>query len=107
MIHDAAHPDVNLIWGVAYDENLKDEMVVTVIATGFETTKDLIMERIGKDSEARETVPPSAAEAKQEEAAEAPIQQAEASPKSEYRFKDEDDDDKYLEDLLNMFRRKK
>ena len=107
MIHDAAHPDVNLIWGVAYDENLKDEMVVTVIATGFETTKDLIMERIGKDSEARETVPPSAAEAKQEEDAEAPIQQAEASPKSEYRFKDEDDDDKYLEDLLNMFRRKK
>ena len=64
-------------------------------------------DRIGKDSEARETVPPSAAEAKQEEDAEAPIQQAEASPKSEYRFKDEDDDDKYLEDLLNMFRRKK
>ena len=65
------------------------------------------MSRIAKDSEARETVPPSADGAKQEEDAEAPIQQADASPKSEYRFKDEDDDDKYLEDLLNMFRRKK
>jgi len=36
MISEAAHPDVNLIWGVAYDENLKDEMIITVIATGFE-----------------------------------------------------------------------
>jgi cell division protein FtsZ len=36
LISEAAHPDVNLIWGVAYDENLKDEMVITVIATGFE-----------------------------------------------------------------------
>ena len=25
MIHDAAHPDVNLIWGVAFDEKLEDE----------------------------------------------------------------------------------
>ena len=36
LIGEAAHPDVNLIWGVAYDENLKDEMIITVIATGFE-----------------------------------------------------------------------
>lgn len=36
MIHSQAHPDVNLIWGAAFDENLQDEMVITVIATGFE-----------------------------------------------------------------------
>ena len=36
LITDAAHPDVNLIWGVAYDENLKDELVLTVIATSFD-----------------------------------------------------------------------
>jgi cell division protein FtsZ len=36
MIHDATHPDVNLIWGIAYDETLQDEMIVTVIATGFD-----------------------------------------------------------------------
>ncbi|MCL2068461.1 MAG: cell division protein FtsZ [Oscillospiraceae bacterium] len=36
MIHAQAHPDVNLIWGAALDENLKDEMTVTVIATGFD-----------------------------------------------------------------------
>jgi cell division protein FtsZ len=38
MIHGQAHPDVNLIWGAALDENLKDEMIVTVIATGFDDT---------------------------------------------------------------------
>lgn len=36
MIHEATHPEVNLIWGVAYDEALSDEMKVTVIATGFD-----------------------------------------------------------------------
>ena len=36
MIHSQAHPDVNLIWGAALDENLDDEMIITVIATGFD-----------------------------------------------------------------------
>ena len=36
LISDAAHPDVNYIFGVAYDDNLKDELMITVIATNFE-----------------------------------------------------------------------
>ena len=36
MIHDAASEEVNLIWGVAFDENLDDEIRITVIATDFE-----------------------------------------------------------------------
>lgn len=36
MISKAVHPDANIIWGVALDENLDDEMYVTVIATGFD-----------------------------------------------------------------------
>ncbi len=35
IITQAADPDAVITWGVAYDENLEDEMVVTVIATGF------------------------------------------------------------------------
>ena len=35
IIHDAADEDANIIFGVAIDENLDDEMIVTVIATGF------------------------------------------------------------------------
>ena len=36
MIHDQVHPDVNLIWGAALDPTLQDEMIITVIATGFD-----------------------------------------------------------------------
>lgn len=36
MIHNAAHPEATIIWGAAFDENMKDQMSVTVIATGFE-----------------------------------------------------------------------
>lgn len=35
MITDQADPDANIIWGAVLDENLEDEMSVTVIATGF------------------------------------------------------------------------
>ncbi|MBR5768765.1 MAG: cell division protein FtsZ, partial [Clostridia bacterium] len=35
MIREAAHPSANIIWGYTVDENMEDEMRVTVIATGF------------------------------------------------------------------------
>lgn len=35
LISNAAHPDANIIWGVAFDDTLQDEMIITVIATGF------------------------------------------------------------------------
>ncbi len=35
LISEAAAPDANIIWGVAFDDTLQDEMVITVIATGF------------------------------------------------------------------------
>ncbi len=37
MISDSAHPDANIIWGTAFDENLSDEMRITLVATGFDT----------------------------------------------------------------------
>ncbi|MEG0179411.1 MAG: cell division protein FtsZ, partial [Oscillospiraceae bacterium] len=37
LISSAAHPDANIIWGAAFDDSYKDEMRVTVIATGFES----------------------------------------------------------------------
>ena len=36
LITNSAHPEANIIWGAAFDENLKDEMSITVIATGFD-----------------------------------------------------------------------
>ena len=38
MITQSAHPDANIIWGTAFDEHLADEMNITVVATGFEST---------------------------------------------------------------------
>jgi cell division protein FtsZ len=35
MVAQAAHPDANIIWGVALNNDLNDEIIVTVIATGF------------------------------------------------------------------------
>jgi len=36
MIANEASPDANVIWGVAFDNELDDEMKITIIATGFE-----------------------------------------------------------------------
>jgi cell division protein FtsZ len=39
IIHDAAGDDANLIFGAVLDETMSDEVMVTVIATGFNSTK--------------------------------------------------------------------
>jgi cell division protein FtsZ len=39
IIKDSAHPDVNLIFGAQVDENMGDEVRITVIATGFEKSR--------------------------------------------------------------------
>lgn len=36
VIKETAHPDVNLIFGAVIDENMEDEIRITVIATGFD-----------------------------------------------------------------------
>ena len=36
LITEQAHPDADITWGIAFDENMDDEMMITVIATGFE-----------------------------------------------------------------------
>lgn len=61
MISREAHPDANVIWGLAFDESLDDEMRVTIIATGFESKESAVEE-------------PAPAEAEQ------PVQVAEAAP---------------------------
>ncbi len=38
IIRETAHPDVNLIFGAVVDEEMGDEIRITVIATGFEHT---------------------------------------------------------------------
>ena len=40
LVQEAAHPEANIIFGAAFDENLEDELKVTVIATGFEEKEE-------------------------------------------------------------------
>ncbi len=39
LIADATHPDANIIFGSVFDEDMGDEMLITVIATGFGMAK--------------------------------------------------------------------
>jgi cell division protein FtsZ len=36
-VSEAAHPDANIIFGAMLDENLEDEVWITVVATGYDT----------------------------------------------------------------------
>ena len=36
LITERASEDANIIWGAAFDDSMEDEMMVTVIATGFD-----------------------------------------------------------------------
>jgi cell division protein FtsZ len=40
IIHSVAHPDANIIFGAVIDDNMGDEVRVTVIAAGFERWED-------------------------------------------------------------------
>lgn len=51
MIHEAAHEDANIIFGAVIDENMGEDMRLTVIATGFDradvrTTSNQTFERV-------------------------------------------------------------
>src|SRR5262245_11548803 len=41
IIHDAADPEANIIFGAVLDENMKSEVKITVIATGFDRKPEL------------------------------------------------------------------
>ncbi len=51
IIHSVAHPDANIIFGAVIDDNMHDEVKVTVIAAGFERWED---ERVGGSSNGSE-----------------------------------------------------
>lgn len=75
MISSEANADATVIWGVAFDEELEDEMRITIIATGFEKKegdeeKRTVKPFVKPDDVKRPTAE-KAAEAVQEKAAEA------------------------------------
>ena len=72
LITDYAHEDANITWGIAFDPALDDELVITVIATGFDSAVD---------APAADESPKPFFASKQEKAAAAP--EKPAAPKAE------------------------
>ncbi len=40
MISECCNPDASVIWGVAFDPNLEDEMRITIVAAGFDQEEE-------------------------------------------------------------------
>ncbi|MBE3554739.1 cell division protein FtsZ [Thermicanus aegyptius] len=51
IVQQASDPEVNMIFGAVINENLKDEILVTVIATGFEERRTQVASPIRKPGE--------------------------------------------------------
>ncbi|MDO4566454.1 MAG: cell division protein FtsZ [Oscillospiraceae bacterium] len=91
MITDAADTNANIVWGAAFDENYKDEMSITVIATGFDD--------IAREAASEFELRPSHAPAKTE-------QEPAPQPNAQTQLGDETADDPFpgftdIMDLLN------
>lgn len=88
MIAEMVHPDANIIWGTAFDENMEDEMSVTVIATGsqdIEPKSSLPLKKSGSESSGDNLFSSSEAEAASKDSA-----------------AHEDDDDTFT-DIMSIF----
>ena len=81
MIAQEANPDANVIWGVAFDPELEDEMRITIIATGFEKK----FEDQAKETKAKAT------------------KETKAEPKKEEKSEDEDLD---FDNIFGAFKRR-
>ena len=67
IIASAADPDANIIFGATIDENLHDQIRITVIATGFDESRKRLQELVEKPEEAGENGEPISATPPQEE----------------------------------------
>ena len=63
---EAANPEANIIFGAAFDDELQDEMRVTVIATGFAEKRQAPAKPIGAYSAAQEKANASRAQAQED-----------------------------------------
>ena len=108
LITDSAHPDANIIWGTAFDENLSDEMHVTVVATGFESVGDNVPAQPAAAAPAEAQAPAStipspvfSSDASAQPAAARPAQSTASNGL------DTDDDKDYFEQIMGLLNKRK
>ena len=119
----------NIIWGTAFDERLSDEMSITVVATGFESTPE-VDEPIQAHVDAKRGVAPAPAVQPVEAPAQAEVAQPaqrtaapqqdinpvmpnpiftqsfDAQPAAKQAPAEEEDDGDYFDDLLSILNKR-
>jgi cell division protein FtsZ len=112
IISQEANPEANIIWGVTFDNDLDDEMRITIVATGFEKKpedENRVIKKVETNPESpfRKEAPakPAAAPVAQPAAKPAaPAAQPVKKPAAKPASKPADDDD--FGDLFDMFKKK-
>ncbi len=101
MIAAEAHPDASIIWGVAFDPELDDEMKITIIATGFAESRPVNEEEEVPAVEEQPVVTPAVEKKPVTKVASgvAEKQAARVAPVVE-----KDDEDMGLDDVMGLFR---
>ena len=56
-VTDAVDPDANIIFGAVLDDNLDDDLQITVVATGFDAAKRVVHEPVSRDRDPRLPLP--------------------------------------------------
>ena len=81
IIKETAHPDVNLIFGAVVDENMREQIRITVIATGFERpTGGIVRPGLAKPLQRGAPTPGAMNSAPRPQPAQAPQERQQYSP---------------------------
>ena len=108
LITQSAHPDANIIWGTAFDENLSDEMRVTVVATGFDNKSASDLRNSINNAMGGAQSVPSAVFSSDTGAAAAPASNAApaAAPAEKKAVEEESSDNRYYDELLAILNKR-
>ena len=109
LITQSAHPDANIIWGTAFDENLSDEMRLTVVATGFDNKSASDLRNSINNAMGGAQSVPSAVFSSDTGAAAAPASNAApaAAPAEKKAVEEESSDNRYYDELLAILNKRK
>ena len=109
LITQSAHPDANIIWGTAFDENLSDEMRVTVVATGFDNKSASDLRNSINNAIGGAQSVPSAVFSSDTGASAAPASNAApaAAPAEKKAVEEESSDNRYYDELLAILNKRK
>lgn len=109
LITQSAHPDANIIWGTAFDENLSDEMRVTVVATGFDNKSASDLRNSINNAMGGAQSVPTAVFSSDTGASAAPAGNAApaAAPAEKKAVEEESSDNRYYDELLAILNKRK